>query len=85
MLKICYHSWGGHIQYGNRSVVTNDIMLGEVFILAKNNTQKKDKDNYRPWRKQSTSCLGCGKGLKIPDENLCPECIIKVEQGYDIW
>ena len=63
-------------------------MLGEVFTLVKNVTQKKDKDNYRPWRKQSTSCIGCGKGLKTVDgiiTQLCNDCVIKVEKGYDVW
>lgn len=53
--------------------------------MAKNKTQKKDKDTYRPWRKQTNTCIGCGRGLTSDDENICITCIERIDKGYDIW
>ena len=53
--------------------------------MAKNKTHKTDKDTYSPWRKQSNTCMGCGRGLGSEDKRLCIVCVEKVSEGYDIW
>ena len=52
--------------------------------MAKNKTQKEDKDKYRPWRTQSNTCIGCGRGLGSEDKRLWIACTEKVSEGYDI-
>ena len=61
-------------------------MLRGVYILDKHVTQKKDKYTYRPWRYYN-SCYGCGRSLKDypKEQKFCDVCLIKIDEGYEIW